>query len=298
MSVLWVAIFEIISPSLMRFLLLILAPFSACALPLEILNQSLEINGGIDETPLSDASVLGWTGDAILSDGDADYGNGRWKVLLNDSSSATYLTGHQIETGSAYSIRFDAALNPNTTFIPPNAIIGGALLNGDFNADSSETSSRSFSDTPHWTNLTGNQALQATTLSGTLPAPDNSRNALVTDSSDQILAIDTNYTLTEGQKLELSFQWRDGLGWNDSADQIRAILFTTSDNTMEFDNYQPNYNKNLFPFTKSPNLTVEEWDKPPTPGKLDLPLADQLPGPTTRYSSGEGHSSSSSDSDA
>lgn len=211
----------------------VLAVTSAWATPVPLINPSLEINNGSDGTLISDPSVLGWEGTGILSEGDTDYGNGRWKVLYDDSSSATYLTSHRVEPGSAYSIRFDAALNPDTTFIPPNAIIGGALLNGDFNADTSETSSRSFNNTPNWTNLAGNQALQATTLAGTLPAPDNSRNALISDSPDRVLGIDPNYTLTGGQKLELSFQWRDGLGWDDQSDQIRATLFVTNDDSLE-----------------------------------------------------------------
>jgi len=174
---------------------------------------------------------MGWEGNAILSEGDTDYGNGRWKILFGDSGTARQLSTHKIETGAAYSIRFDAALSPDSTVIPPNAIVGGALLNGDFNADSSDTDLRSFNETPEWFNLSGNQSTTATTLTGSLPAPDNSRTAALTDDGNRLFAIDPDYTLTAGQKLELSYQWRDGQGWNDSLDQIKVTLFTTDDDT-------------------------------------------------------------------
>ena len=217
----------------MKFLAILpLLAFSIKAAEVPLNNPSLEINSGTDGLDISDPSLMGWQGTALLSEGDTDYGNGRWKILFNTSGFARQLTTHQIQTGEAFSLRFDAALNPDNSYIPPNALIGGALLNGDFNADTSETDSRTFADTPHWFNLAGNQNLPATTLTGTLPAPDHSRNATLTDSGTRLFAIDPNYTLTAGQKLELSYQWRDGPGWSDNADQIRATLFTTSNNTL------------------------------------------------------------------
>ncbi|MDB4288621.1 PhzF family phenazine biosynthesis protein, partial [bacterium] len=156
---------------------------------------------------------------------------GRWKILFGDSGFAQQLSTRQIETGSAYSIRFDAALSPDNSFIPANAIVGGALLNGDFNGDSSLTDSRSFAETPNWFNLGGDQSQQATTLTGGLPGPNNSRNAAITDSGDRLFAIETGYTLTDGQILELSYSWRDAPGWEDTQDQIRVTIFTTSDDT-------------------------------------------------------------------
>ncbi|MDC1206667.1 hypothetical protein N8Z81_03735, partial [Akkermansiaceae bacterium] len=194
-------------------------------------NPSLEINNGTDNTAISDPTLMGWEGSGFLSDGDTDYGNGRWKILFGDSGFAQQLSTRQIETGSAYSIRFDAALSPDNSFIPANAIVGGALLNGDFNGDSSLTDSRSFAETPNWFNLGGDQSQQATTLTGGLPGPNNSRNAAITDSGDRLFAIETGYTLTDGQILELSYSWRDAPGWEDTQDQIRVTIFTTSDDT-------------------------------------------------------------------
>ncbi|MGJ8697795.1 MAG: alkaline phosphatase D family protein [Verrucomicrobiaceae bacterium] len=203
----------------------------ATATPLTLTNPSAEINNGTDALPASSPLLTGWEGSGFLSDGDTDFGNGRWKLAFDESENIDHPTSHQIETGSAYSIRFDAALSPDNSFIPANAIVGGALLNGDFNADTSETISRTFADTPHWFNLGGDQSLPATTLTGGLPGPNNSRNAAITDAGDRLFALETGYTLTTGQVLELTYQWRDGPGWNDTLDQIRVTIFTTSDDT-------------------------------------------------------------------
>lgn len=199
--------------------------------PVSLINPSAEIHNGNDGLSVASPLLTGWNGDGILSDGDTDYGNGRWKLSFNESEYVEHLTSHPLETGSAYSIRFDAALSPDNSYIPVNAIVGGALLNGDFNADSSEISSRSFADTPSWFNFAGDQSLQATTLNGGLLGPDNSRNALITDSGERLLAIDTGYTLTAGQVLELNYQWRDGPGWDDLYDQVQVTIFTSSDDT-------------------------------------------------------------------
>ena len=203
----------------------------ATSAPIPLQNPGVELNSGTDNIPISDPSLMGWGGDAFLSEGDTDYGNGRWKILFDDSGAARQLSTHKIETGAAYSIRFDAALGPDTSVIPPNAIVGGALLNGDFNADNSDSDLRSFNDTPNWFNLSGNQNTTATTLTGSLPAPDNSRNAALTDDGNRLFAIKTGYTLTADQKLELSYQWRDGENWSKADDEIQVTLFTTSDDT-------------------------------------------------------------------
>ena len=61
--------------------LTILPLLASCALaaPVPLSNPSLEINSGTDGLSISDPSLLGWQGNAILSEGDTDYGNGRWK---------------------------------------------------------------------------------------------------------------------------------------------------------------------------------------------------------------------------
>lgn len=215
----------------MKFFLFALLISTAAAVPLDLANPSLEINGGVNNSPVSAVTLPGWEGTGLLSEGDTDYGNGRWKLLFDEAGLVSQASTHQITAGDVYSLRFDAALSPDASFIPPNAIIGGALLNGDFNADLSGTSTRAFTETPNWFNLTGNQSLQATTLTGALPLPDDSRNADLTDDGTRRFAIETGYTLTVDQLLEISYQWRDGPGWSDLNDQVRVTLFTTSDDT-------------------------------------------------------------------
>ncbi|MGC6564881.1 MAG: alkaline phosphatase D family protein [Akkermansiaceae bacterium] len=213
----------------MRTLILIPALISlGSATPVPLINPGLELNDHDEGTPLSDPGIPGWDGNGILSEGETDYGNGRWKILFDDSSEARHLSSHVIETGESFSIRFDAALAADTSFIPAGAIVGGALLNGDFNGDSSSFDERIFADTPDWFNLTGNQNAQATSFSDT---PGDSRKAVLTDAGDRLFTLETGYTLTEEQKLELTYRWRDSDDWDDATDQIRVTLFTTSDDT-------------------------------------------------------------------
>ncbi len=205
-------------------LLLLIFASAATAAPIALVNPSAEINNNTDATPAADSSLLGWEGDGVLSEGDTDYGNGRWKLLFGESESVRQLSSRQIETGAAYSIRFDAALSPETNVIPADAIIGGALLNGDFNADTSPADTRTFADTPGWFNLTGEQSTPATFLSNALPTPDDSRSASISDAGDRRFTIDTGYTLTGDQKLELSYQWRQRL----TAAIVPALVVSTS----------------------------------------------------------------------
>ena len=73
--------------------------------PIALQNPGVELNSGADNIPISDPSLMGWEGDAYLSEGDTDYGNGRWKILFGDSGATRQLSAHKIETGAAYSIR-------------------------------------------------------------------------------------------------------------------------------------------------------------------------------------------------
>jgi len=196
--------------------------------PIDLVNPSFEINHNIDGTALSHPEILGWEGEGILSEGDTDYGNGRWKTLFDDAGSAHQLTSHVIKTGESFSLRFDAALAPDTSFIPEGAIVGGALLNGNFDQDTSSFDYRIFTETPHWFNFSGDQNAQATTFSDT---PGESRRALLSDAGNHLFALETGYLLTQKQKLEISYRWRDSTDWDDSTDQVRVTLFTTSDDT-------------------------------------------------------------------
>ena len=104
------------------------------------------------------------------------------------------ISAHTIELGASYSLRFDASVfssnAPPIVFTPNLTLVGPGQNNGDFNDDTSATSSRSFTDTPSWTNLgTGGQPLEATRTNLAL---DSTRNAVVSDKGNKIFAVDTD----------------------------------------------------------------------------------------------------------
>jgi hypothetical protein len=112
-------------------------------------------------------------------------------------------------------------------------LIGGSTGNGDFEADTSSTNKRTFSDTPNWTNLSSTglgQSEVATrndkNLSGSL------RNAVMNIDGTRIFGNDPGYTIQSGDVFSLSYQWRDAFLWDDTADQVRVDLFTTSNDTL------------------------------------------------------------------
>jgi alkaline phosphatase D len=209
----------------------------ATASPVPILNFSGEVNSGTDGTPLSDSAVIGWSGNggsAQVIKGNTDYGNGAWRLSIEDSSEAWQMTPHVIAAGDAFSLRFDAAMfagnlpGPGTGFLPSATLVGGALLNGDFN-DPTSTGSRNFANTPNWFNIGGSSTAQAT--QSDLPF-DATRNAVLTDNGLRKFAVDTGYTLVAGELFRASFVWRDVGTWNDASDRVGVSLFTTSDDTV------------------------------------------------------------------
>jgi phosphodiesterase/alkaline phosphatase D-like protein len=203
----------------------------AHATPIEVLNPSGEINSGVDRSPISGAAVIGWTsnGGQVINDG-TDYGNGGWRLSCEDSQEIRQMTGHSIQTGASYSLRFDAAMFATGSSNGNVTLIGGATKNGNFNADTSGTNSRTFADTPEWQNLgTGNQTAEATKTDN---AVDGTRNAVVKEDGTRIFGNDTGHTLQTGDTLRVSYQWWDGSNWNDAADRIGVSIFTTNDNTL------------------------------------------------------------------
>lgn len=197
--------------------------------PIPLVNPSGEINGGASPATIS-AAVLGWDSDGgqVIRNG-TDYGNGAWRFSFEDSREIRQMTAHRVEAGASYSLRFDAAMFATGSAGVSQALIGGALRNGDFNADISATDSRNFSNTPDWTNLGGAQTTEATRLD--LPT-DGTRNAILTDNGSRVFANDTGHTLAAGELFRATYRWRDAFGWNDATDKIGVTLFTTVDNTV------------------------------------------------------------------
>ncbi|MEN1680961.1 MAG: PEP-CTERM sorting domain-containing protein [Planctomycetota bacterium] len=115
-------------------------------------------------------------------------------------------------------------------------IVGGTLLNGDFNDESLGTGpggafEQTFAQTLSWENTgTGGQVARATRNNN--PRVDGTRNALVDDGLARIFGLDTGYSILDGDVFNLSYQWRDANNWNDALDEIAVTLFTTSDDTI------------------------------------------------------------------
>ncbi|BCX48830.1 cell wall associated biofilm protein [Haloferula helveola] len=212
----------------------------AAASPIEVVNPSGEINGGIDRQSVNNAAVPGWSstgGNAqVINDG-TDYGNGGWRLSFEDSVEMFQPTTHVIETGAAYSLRFDAAIfaggPANGSFTPVETLVGGALRNGDFNADTSTDDSRTFAETPEWFNAAGPDQSGEATRNGpanTLP-PDGTRNAVIAVGSNRFFGIDTGHTLATGEAFRATYLWRDAFNWDDLSARVQVSIFTTSDDT-------------------------------------------------------------------
>ena len=209
------------------------------AAPVPLLNPSGEINNGIDKTAISDSSVIGWNGaggTAQVIEKGTDYGNGRWRLSIEDSAEVWQMTSHPIAAGDAFSLRFDAAmfagnLPGGSGFVPDLTLVGPGVRNGDFNADTSTTDSRSYADTPEWFNLAGNQSIEATRTNNA--SPDGSRNAVLTQDNARQLAIDTGHTLATGEQFQASFVWRDASGWAYASDKVGVTLYITSNDAID-----------------------------------------------------------------
>jgi hypothetical protein len=213
--------------------ILLLLHVSACTLmadSIPLVNPSSEINPGVNNTPISDPAVLGWDSDGgQLNKGGTDFGNGGWRLSFEDSQQIRQMTSHVIQTGASFSLRFDAAMFASGSSGDALPLIGGSLRNGNFNADTSTTDSRSYEDTPDWSNLGGAQTAEATRT--TLPF-DGTRNAVVSENGTRVHANDTGHTLTTGELFRAIYQWRDALNWTDASDKVGVTLFTTSDDTI------------------------------------------------------------------
>lgn len=130
--------------------------------------------------------------------------------------------------------------NPFLTFAalppppPPVAIVGGSLLNGDFNDFTGGTTSPgeriTYDQLSNWQNI-GTGQNQNPVASRTDLDVDGTRNAVISERDDRTHGLDTGYTLTIGETFSFSYQWRDAFNWG-ATDQITVNLFTTADNSI------------------------------------------------------------------
>ena len=212
--------------------------FQAAAIgeTVEIVNPDLEINNGVSGAALSDSSVLGWDGSGgRIASGRTDYGNGRWRIEMDDGEQVFQTTSHVISRGEAFSLRFDAApfagsAGSGAEFISDLQLVGPSLRNGDFNEDTDPADSRTFDQTPWWSNLgTAGNGSQATRT--TLPV-DDTRNAVLSRNGTRVFALDTEHPLGEGEVFQVRYQWRDASAWIDASDRVRATIFTTDNDAL------------------------------------------------------------------
>lgn len=127
--------------------------------------------------------------------------------------------------------RFIAA--PRTTssqsLTPDLILVGGSLKNGDFNAGGGG-GVQTFAQTPIWENI--GSGTQNENTSNTSLSLDGSRNAIIAETAQRRMALDTGHTLSPGELFQTTFSWRDASLWNDATDRVRVTLFTTSDDTL------------------------------------------------------------------
>ncbi|QTN33923.1 alkaline phosphatase D family protein [Akkermansiaceae bacterium] len=209
----------------------------AGAKPIPILNPSGEVNPGTSPTAISNPAVIGWNGSgsgAQVIKSDTDFGNGAWRLSIEDSVEAWQMTPHVIAAGDAFSLRFDAAMfsgnlpGGGSGFVPTGTLVGGALRNGDFNDPA--VTGNSFAELPEWQNLGGAQTTEA---SKTDLAFDGTRNAVMSNNGTRKFAVDTGHTLAAGEIFRVGFVWRDASNWDDAADTVAVTLYTTDSNTID-----------------------------------------------------------------
>jgi hypothetical protein len=114
-------------------------------------------------------------------------------------------------------------------------IIGGDILNGNFNAGSADgdTTDDNFQSTPDWVNVGGAPTMQSTRTN--VASPDGTRNAVLSLSGDRIFGSElglNGYIMSEGDTFDVQYEWRDAFNWNDNLDRVEVTLFTTDDDTI------------------------------------------------------------------
>lgn len=173
-------------------------------------------DGELDTLTFSRLSGPAWL--SVASDGTltgtpmgADVGTNSWQVQVTDGNGGT--NSAELEIG---------VKNP----WDPVVLVGGSILNGNFNAGTNGTD-LSYSSTPEWYNLDGNQGAVATKTDETY---DGTQNAVV--QSGRLPGIDTGHTIEEGESFDISYVWKDSWNWVDNSDQINVSLFVTDDNTI------------------------------------------------------------------
>jgi hypothetical protein len=137
-------------------------------------------------------------------------GRNRWTVRASD------------QAGGSSTTTLEIMVNPATG---PVTLVGGSVLNGNFNANPGV--SVSFSATEHWWNTKGQQSQVATRADAD---HDGSQNGTLTGIRG--FGINTGHQIAEGDRFDFSYLWKDDWNWADASDQVTLSLFVTADNTI------------------------------------------------------------------
>jgi hypothetical protein len=113
----------------------------------------------------------------------------------------------------------------------PQVLAGGATLNGNFD---SPASGSTFASAVNWKQLGTGPTTTTATLPGTNSGQYNGTGfaSLGYLPGFRVFGLNTGHAMVAGDRYDLSYYWSDGYLWNDSVDQVRVTLFTTSDNTI------------------------------------------------------------------
>lgn len=104
-------------------------------------------------------------------------------------------------------------------------LVGPGVLNGDFEADTSEDISRSYGQTPNWWNLgTGDQTVEATRTNS--PYAGNRRGVL-SSNPNSVMSINPIYTIGTGDVFRVSYFWSAGNNWVNGDNEVEVRLFVT-----------------------------------------------------------------------
>jgi uncharacterized repeat protein (TIGR02543 family) len=172
------------------------------------------VDAELDALAYSKVSGPAWlnvSADGVLSGTPASAGTNVWIVQVDD--------GHGGTDEATLRIRVLASG-------VPQLLIGGAVRNGDFNANPG--ASVTYEDTTHWYNTKGSQTSVATRNDSTLY--DGSQSAMLISSRG--FGNDTGHTIADGDSFDFSYVWQDAGSWIDGADQVTFSLFITADNTI------------------------------------------------------------------
>ena len=140
----------------------------------------------------------------------ADTGTNTWVVQVMDDQGGTDQATLQI-----------VVQHPED----PRLLVGGALLNGDFNANPGDTVS--FENTDAWYNTRGGQHQTATRNDETY---DGTQNATV--HLNRGFGVNTGHEIAEGNTFDFSYVWKDSFNWVGNSGEIKVSLFVTDDDTI------------------------------------------------------------------